>query len=115
MLAAPLLVAGVLWASPAEAAAGVAPSPDSWVARFEANFPMIRPPTSAITPRPNCAGRPVTVMVVRTCTRVWPFSSCSEDRIVAEAVPLPRVSLPDASSTTVLVASSFSVKRALPA
>ena len=76
---------------------------------------MIRPPTSAITPRPNCAGRPVTVMLVRTRTRVWPASSCSEERTVAEAVPLPRVSLPAASSTTVLVASSFSVKRAVPA
>ena len=80
-----------------------------------ANLPMIRPPTSAITPRPNCAGRPVTVMLVRTTTRVWPASSWSEEWTVAAAVPLPRVSLPDASSTTVLVSSSRSVNRAVPA
>jgi hypothetical protein len=80
-----------------------------------ANFSMIRPPTSAITPRPNCAGRPVTVMEVRTTTRVWPPSSCSEEVTLAAAVPLPRVSLPEASRTTVRVFSSFSVNRAEPA
>ena len=106
----PRAPAAAVAAGPASWAA--APSPDSSAARFVANFPMIRPPTSAITPRPNWAGRPVTVMVVRTRTRVWPFSSCREERIVADAVPLPRVSLPDASSTTVFVVSSFSVKRA---
>ncbi len=118
MLASGVLAAWVASAggfAAADAACSDVPSPDSSAARFEANLPMIRPPTSAITPRPNWAGRPVTVMVVRTSTRVWPASSCSEERIVAEAVPLPRVSLPDASSTTVLVASSRSVKRAVPA
>ncbi len=76
---------------------------------------MIRPPTSAMTPRPNWAGRPVTVIEVCTVTLVWPPpSSCNVERTVAEAVPLPRVSFPDPSSTTVRVFSSFSTKRAVP-
>ena len=76
---------------------------------------MTRPLTSAITPRPNWAGRPVTVIVVCTTTRVWPASSLSVEVIVAAAVPLPRVSLPDASRTTFRACSSFSVNRAVPA
>jgi hypothetical protein len=101
-------------AAPAVVPVPAAP-PDSCAARLVANFSMTRPPTSAMTPRPNWAGRPVTVMLVRTRTRVCPASSVSEEVIVAAAVPLPRVSLPDASSTTVRVPSSFSVNRAVPA
>ena len=77
---------------------------------------MILPPTSAITPRPNWAGRPVTFIVVCTVTRVWPPpSSASHEWTVAEAVPAPRVSLPDASSLMDRACSSRSVNRALPA
>jgi len=37
-------------------------------------------------------------MVVCTTTLVWPPSSARDERTVAEAVPAPRVSFPDASS-----------------
>ncbi len=42
------------------------PTPPSEIiwARFSANFSSSLPPTSAITPRPNWAGRPVTFIVV---------------------------------------------------
>ena len=91
------------------------PSPASSAARLAANLSMIRPLTSAMTPRPNWAGRPVTLIVVCTTTLVWPPSSCSVERMVAEAVPAPRVSFPDASSVTVRACSSRSTNLAVPA
>ena len=78
-------------------------------------MPISLPPTSAITPRPNWAGRPVTFSEVCTTTLVWPFSPCSWDRTVADAVPAPLVSLPDASSTITPASVSRSPKRAVPA
>ena len=68
-----------------------------------------------MTPRPIWAGLPVTFMVVCTVTRVWSPSSSSHERTVAEAVPAPRVSLPDASSVMDRACSSRSVNLALPA
>src|SRR5205823_7690713 len=50
-------------------AAGEAPA-DSSVATQSANWPTSFPPTSAIMPRPNCAGLPVTVRSVTTSTEV---------------------------------------------
>ncbi len=63
-------------------------------------MPTSLPPTSAMTPRPNWAGFPVTLSVVCTMTCVWSPSAFSSDRTVADAVPAPRVSLPDASRMT---------------
>ena len=69
----------------------------SMAARLSAKMPMSLPPTSARTPRPNWAGLPVTFSVVCTMTSVWSPSAFSSDRTEADAVPAPRVSLPDAS------------------
>ena len=93
-----------------------APSPDISWARFSANFSTSLPPTSTITPRPNWAGRPVTFIVVCMVTLVAsPDASGSSDaRTVAEAVPAPRVSLPDASITTTWAAGSRSMNFAVP-
>jgi len=57
----------------------------------------------------------VTFMVVSTTTLVWPPSSSRDERTVAEAVPAPRVSFPDASSVIDRACSSRSVKWAVPA
>src|SRR6266568_570321 len=89
-------------------------SPPSWTARLVANCWMILPLTSAMTPRPNCAGRPVTLSVVYTTTWVWPLSFRSVERTLADAVPLPRVSLPDASRVMDRASSSRSTNRAVP-
>ncbi len=69
-----------------------------------------------MTPRPNWAGRPVTFIVVCMMTLVAsPDGSGSRDaRTVAEAVPAPRVSLPEASTTTNLASGSRSVNFAVP-
>ena len=94
----------------------MAPSPAISLARFAANWSTSLPPTSTITPRPNCAGRPVTFIVVCMVTRVpYPEASGSrEARTVADAVPAPRVSLPEASTTTTRVSASRSVNVAVP-
>ena len=106
--------------SPAPASPASAASPGSLgaailVARQLANWSMIRPPTSCSTPRPNCAGRPVTLRSVSTTTLVSlsPVGS-SRACTVAPAVPLPRLSVPFASSTTRRAASSRWRKRPLP-
>src|SRR6516164_11643396 len=65
-LAAPVVLAA-LAVPPADGE----PPPASNAARLAANLSMIRPPTSAMTPRPNWAGRPVTLIVVCTVTLVW--------------------------------------------
>ena len=44
--------------------------PSTSVARHCANCPISLPPTSCMTPRPNCAGRPVTLNEVDTTTLV---------------------------------------------
>ncbi len=67
----------------------------SW-ARLSANLSMSLPPTSAMTPRPNCAGRPVTLNDVSTVTSVASSRSRRRALTVAEAVPEPLASLPDA-------------------
>ena len=87
----------------------------SWP-RFSANLSTSLPPTSTMTPRPNWAGRPVTFIVVCMMTLVAsPDGSGSRDaRTVAEAVPAPRVSLPEASTTTNLASGSRSVNFAVP-
>ena len=76
---------------------------------------MSLPPTSVITPRPNCAGLPVTFRLVCTVTCVLSPSPVNSDRTEADAVPAPRVSLPDASSVTTPAALSRSVNLAFPA
>ncbi len=55
--------------------------------------------TSCMTPRPNCAGLPVTARSVTTSARVPVPSGESSMVTVAPAVPLPRLSLPLASMT----------------
>lgn len=78
-------------------------------ARQDENWPMILSATSEITPRPNCAGRPVMVMSVTIVTSVLSGpSAVIEPVTVAFAVPLPRESRPVASMTTRCVASSRS-------
>ncbi len=69
-----------------------------------------------MTPRPNWAGRPVMFIVVCMLTAVaWPADSGTREAwTVAEAVPAPRVSLPDASSTMTWASPSRSVNFAVP-
>ena len=85
-------------------------------ARFAANCSTSLPPTSTITPRPNWAGRPVTFIVV--CMLTWvpdpEGSGTMEARTVADAVPAPRVSLPDASTTATRASGSRSMNFAVP-
>jgi hypothetical protein len=53
-----------------------------------------------MTPRPNCAGLPVIARSVSTETSVPPEVAGSMARVTfAPAVPLPRLSLPLASTT----------------
>ena len=87
----------------------------SW-RRFWANCSTSLLPTSIITPRPNWAGRPVTFIVVCMLAVVPspPDSGSSVARTVAEAVPAPRVSLPEASSKITLASGSRSVNFAVP-
>ncbi len=84
--------------------------------RFVANCPTSLPPTSTMTPRPNWAGRPVTFIVV--CMVTWvplpEASGASDARTVADAVPAPRVSLPEASISTMWASGSRSVNFAVP-
>jgi hypothetical protein len=100
--------------------AGTVTAPEaSCCARLSANLSIRREPTSVITPRPNCAGRPVTLSVVCSVTTVAPaglepFSGRSAARTVAEAVPAPRISLPDASTRTERSDSSRFLNEAVP-
>ena len=109
------LVAGI--AALATGASAAAPPASCW-ARLTANLSISREPTSAMTPRPNCAGRPVTFSVVCIVTRVdsspEPFSGLSAARTVADAVPAPRISLPDASTRIDRSAASRSLNEAIP-
>ena len=93
-----------------------APSPVISWRRFWANCSTGLLPTSTITPRPNWAGRPVTFIVVCMLAVVPspPDSGSSVARTVAEAVPAPRVSLPEASSKITLASGSRSVNFAVP-
>ena len=71
---------------------------------------MILSATSEITPRPNCAGRPVIFMSVTIVTAVLSGPSAVMVPVtVASAVPLPRESRPLASMTTRWAASSRSL------
>ena len=67
-----------------------------------------------MTPRPNCAGLPVMARSVCTDTSVEPFASVIVTTTLAPAVPLPRLSLPLASTTNRCAASSFSTKVPVP-
>ena len=68
-----------------------------------------------MTPRPNCAGLPVTCISVSTVTLVWPLpASLMVSVALAEAVPLPRESRPWASTTTLWLVLSRSTKVPLP-
>ena len=70
-----------------------------------------------MTPRPNCAGLPVMARSVTTTTSVAPASPADSAIVMvtaAPAVPLPRLSLPLASTTIRCAASSFSVNVPLP-
>jgi hypothetical protein len=71
--------------------------------------------TSCITPRPNCAGLPVTDRSVVTSTRVPSPEGASWIVTVAPAVPLPRLSLPLASMTARYAWSSRSRNVPAPA
>ena len=73
------------------------------------NWPSSLSDTSWMTPRPNWAGLPVIARSVTTVTSVEPPpASAIEAVTVAPAVPLPRLSLPFASTTNRLAAASFS-------
>ena len=64
------------------------------------NWPSSLSETSCITPRPNCAGLPVTARSVTTSTSVRSAPAALIERVTfAPAVPLPRLSLPLASTT----------------
>src|SRR3982750_3596298 len=65
-------------------------------------------------PRPNWAGRPVTVRSVITRTAVRSPSAASVAVTVAAAVPADRMSFPVASTTIRWAASSRSTKRPFP-
>jgi hypothetical protein len=67
-----------------------------------------------MTPRPNWAGRPVTFMAVWMSTLVPVGSGASVAVTSAEAVPAPRVSLPEASSATRRASQLRSVNFAVP-
>jgi hypothetical protein len=68
---------------------------------------MILSATSEMTPRPNCAGRPVIVMSVTMVTAVLSGPSATIEPVtVALAVPLPRESRPLASMTTLCASAS---------
>ncbi len=101
-----------------EAASGSAavpdPVPDSaptFVSRQETNWLSSLSETSCITPRPNWAGLPVMLRSVATLTSVaLPPESFIVAVTSAPAVPLPRLSLPLASTTNLPAAWSFSTK-----
>src|SRR5262245_22647833 len=100
-------------------AAVAAPSPAlsparSFVSRQSANWPSSLVETSASTPRPNWATRPVMVRSVTTAILVPSPSGSSCAVMVALALPWPLVSRPSARSTARCAASSFSTKRAAP-
>ena len=67
-----------------------------------------------MTPRPNWATRPLTVILVVISTRVPSPCSVMTAVTVAEAFPCPRASRPAAFSTARWAASSFSTKDAVP-
>src|SRR5699024_1844200 len=85
----------------------VVPAPSSF-ANESANESRILPPTSEIMPLPNCAGRPVTLRSVATAPLVPDSSAVNVTVTVADAVPAPLASLPDASITSLRACSSFS-------
>src|ERR1700754_1577611 len=68
-----------------------------------------------MTPRPNCAGLPVIDRSGGTSTLVEDPPSADVRGTVAPAVPLPRLSLPLASTTKRRAASSFSTNVPWPA
>jgi hypothetical protein len=109
-----LAAAGTAGSGPARSAGESFPAV-SMSARLVAKMPISLALTSAITPRPNWAGRPVTFSEVCTVTSVWPSWPCSSERTVAAAVPEPRVSLPAASKVTTPASRFRSVNRAVPA
>ena len=78
------------------------------------NCPSSLSDTSCITPRPNCAGLPVIARSVCTWTSVDSADPFMVRVTVAPAVPLPRLSLPLASTTKRRAVSSFSVNVPLP-
>jgi hypothetical protein len=101
--------------APAAGSSTVPPSPAaSWAASRSANWLSILPATSVITPRPNWAGRPVMVRSLETCARVPVPSAVSVTVTTADAVPLPRWSLPRASRTTRCAAGSLSLTDTRP-
>ena len=63
-----------------------------------------------MTPRPNCAGLPVIARSVCTSVGAAGRPRRMPSVTVAPAVPLPRLSLPLASTTNRCAVSSFSVK-----
>jgi len=77
---------------------------------------MMRPATSCMTPRPNCAALPVIVNSVVMSTRVRSGASSTSTAVTTPfAVPVPLVSLPAPSITIVWVASSRLRNFACPA
>src|SRR5215472_5006782 len=101
----------------ASAAVPAAPlSAEISAARFSANWAMSFPLISGSSERPNCAGRPVTFSDVWMVAVVDPGSSPGLRTALteADAVPAPRVSLPEASSTMVWLAWSFWTNFAVP-
>src|SRR5690606_26340989 len=100
--------------APTAAASAGASSCVSLPSRHSTNWPSSFDDTSAITPRPNWATRPVTVRSVTTDTAVPSPSGWSWAVMVAAALPWPRVSRPSARSTIRRAASSFSTNRAAP-
>ena len=83
----------------AEAGAAAAADPSTFFSRHDTNWPSSLVLTSAITPRPNWAARPVMARSVTTVTRVPLSSGTSVAVMVALALPCPRVSRPSARST----------------
>ncbi len=92
------------------ASASAAPPEDPtrcW--RQSTNWPSSLSDTSCIIRAPNCAGLPVIARSVLTSTVEAPSPAGLNDMdTVAPAVPLPRLSLPLASSRMVWEASSRS-------
>ena len=78
--------------------AGAVPAP-TFCSRQSTNCPSSLSETSWMTPRPNCAGLPVIARSVTTSTSVESPAAVSEAVTLAPAVPLPRLSLPLASTT----------------
>src|SRR5262245_46928384 len=106
-------VEGVDGGGAAGAASGFEPDSTSR-SRLSTNWPSNLLDTSPITPRPNCETLPVIVTSLSIVTRVPASSGTRTAVTVADALPCPRVSRPSARITARWLASSFSVKCALP-